>query len=65
MKRAIPHASIVSKVPGKRSAKDGKSRGQVTEAANPFVTFSQWSGEADEKAYAALSVAKRTLRRKY
>ena len=26
---------------------------------DPFVTFSEWSGEADEKAYATLEARKR------
>jgi hypothetical protein len=42
------------KAPVKQSIDDGKTKERTLEAAGPFVTFAEWSSEADEKAYTQL-----------
>jgi hypothetical protein len=37
-----------------RRGDDAASRKPARAADNPFVTFTEWSGEADEKAYGGL-----------
>jgi len=43
-----------SKAPVKQRADDAETQERVLEASGPFVTFTEWASEADEKAYAKL-----------
>jgi hypothetical protein len=43
-----------AKAPVKPRADDGVMQERAPEASDPFVTFTEWWSEADEKAYAQL-----------
>jgi len=53
MKRQKRKPASVLNAPVKRQVEQVTKRDQAPEK-NPFVTFSEWSSEADEKAYAEL-----------
>ncbi len=54
MSRKNQKASVASKALVKGRAKDTERCGEARATENPFATFSEWSSEADEKAYASL-----------
>ena len=56
MKRRDHKASAASMVSGKGQASNARPLDQMSgsERGDPFATFTEWSGEADEKAYADL-----------
>ena len=41
-------------MPGKQRADQAAAQSRAPEASDPFITFTEWWSEADEKAYAEL-----------
>ena len=54
MQRRIQTSSTAPKVPVKPQADNTAKQERALDANNPFVTFTEWWSEADEKAYAEL-----------
>jgi len=54
MQRRIPKPSTAPRAPVEERTNDAVRQQSVPQPGDPFVTFSEWSGEADEKACASL-----------
>ena len=53
MKRPSPRGAN-ARPKDKRAARKAEDRNSSEEIVDPFVCFTEWAGEADEKAYASL-----------
>jgi hypothetical protein len=54
MQRDTQTPSTTPKRPVKQPTDDATKHGCAPEESGPFATFTEWSNEADEKAYASL-----------
>jgi hypothetical protein len=54
MQRRIQKPSVARRTPVEEGTNDVVRQRSVPKLDNPFVTFSEWSSEVDEKAYASL-----------